>query len=94
MLKNLTRLRKWLPHLCYVRGNRKAVLEVDVTEASKKRIEVSGDAAVRVRTARDWVRAYPADKELLVIAQTRGRRGRSFIWGWLVRGGRGLGVGG
>jgi RecB family exonuclease len=34
------------------------------------KIEVSCDAAVRLRAARDWIQAYPADTEILVIAHS------------------------
>ena len=34
------------------------------------KIEVSCDATGRVKTARDWIEAYPADTEILVIAHS------------------------
>src|SRR6266850_7099823 len=34
------------------------------------RIEASSDAATRITIARDWIQAYPADTEILVIAHS------------------------
>jgi ATP-dependent helicase/nuclease subunit B len=36
----------------------------------KMRIEVSSDAAVRVQIAREWIKVYPADTEVLVVAHS------------------------
>jgi ATP-dependent helicase/nuclease subunit B len=41
-----------------------------VSLSSKPKIEVSSDAAGRLQTARDWILAYPADSEILVIAHS------------------------
>jgi ATP-dependent helicase/nuclease subunit B len=41
-----------------------------VRNESKRRIEVSSDAAIRVQIAREWVEAYPADTEILVLAHS------------------------
>ncbi|MGH9968608.1 MAG: PD-(D/E)XK nuclease family protein [Pyrinomonadaceae bacterium] len=35
-----------------------------------KRIEISSDAATRLQIARDWIEAYPADTEILVLAHS------------------------
>ncbi len=35
-----------------------------------KRIEVSSDAAVRLRLAGEWLQDYPADKEVVILAHS------------------------
>jgi len=41
-----------------------------MTKSARKGIEVSSDAAARLQTARNWVLAYPADTEILIIANS------------------------
>ncbi len=41
---------------------------MEVTQ--KRRIEVSSDAAVRLRSAHDWIQAYAADTEIVVLAHS------------------------
>ena len=43
---------------------------VCMTKLLKSSIEVSSHASVRVQTARDWIQAYPAAAEILVIAHS------------------------
>src|SRR6266542_2114944 len=41
-----------------------------MTKSARKGIEVSSDAVERLQTARNWVLAYPADTEILIVANS------------------------
>jgi len=41
-----------------------------VEKSSKSKIQVSSDAAVRLQIAQNWLQAYPADTEIIVLAQS------------------------